>query len=102
MTVTALPGGQQFTTRLRAELDAYRPLRNPHQLAAVAVRDAVELVGDIRDLDPRQVAGRVELLRRDPDRLTALIIALAAMVPGDKPVSALLAWTDHLTEGTAA
>ena len=103
MTVAALPVAQQFTTRANAELAAYRPLRNPHQLAAVAVRDAVELVGDIRELDPRQVAGRVELLRRrDPDRLTALVIALAALVPDDKPVSELLAWTDHLAEGTAA
>lgn len=103
MTVAALPTGQQFTTRVKAELAAYRPLRHPDRLAEVAVRDALELAGDVRQLDPRQVAGRLELLRRrDPDRLTALVIALAAMVPVDRPVSALLGWTDHLAEGAAA
>jgi hypothetical protein len=59
--------------------------------------DAVELASDIREVDPREVWGRLaRWARENPNRLYAAVVALAAMVPIEEPVSRLLAWTDHL------
>lgn len=75
----------------------------PGQRAHQAALDAVELVPAVRDLDPREVWGTLYLRQqRDPLRLIALCVALAAMVPVETPVSELLAWTEPLSEKGAA
>jgi hypothetical protein len=71
-------------------------------MASQAKRDAADLVVDVRDLDPRQVWGRLVMWgREDPPRLVAATVALAAMVPVDISIAELLAWTEHLREGAA-
>lgn len=71
--------------------------RREHR-AYQATLDAVELVAAVRDYDPREVWGTLHLRnQRDPLRLIALCVALAAMVPDDRPARELLAWTDDLT-----
>ena len=62
--------------------------RDAERLAA----EAVQLVVMVRDEDP-QVVGQ-HLADLDTTRLAQLTIALAAMVPDDKPLSELLAWCD--------
>lgn len=58
---------------------------------------AMELVVDVRDLDPSRVHSRLAAIgRRDPLLLRQLVVALAAMVPDDRPASELLAWTERL------
>lgn len=55
----------------------------------------MDLATDIRDLDPRQVWGRLALWgQAEPLRLYAACVALAAMVPTDVSVKELLAWTE--------
>lgn len=62
-----------------------------------ALQDAVELASDVRELDPELIWGRLATWsQRDPVRLCAAVVALAAMVQIDEPVSRLLAWVDHL------
>ena len=65
------------------------------------------LVAAVRDLDPREVWGTLALWgEADPIRVYAATVALAAMVPADRPARELLAWTEALaapaTEGRAA
>jgi hypothetical protein len=72
-----------------------------------AVLDAVEVVAAVRDLDPREVWGTLALWgQADALRVYALVVALAAMVPADRPARELLEWTDALarpsTVGRAA
>lgn len=62
--------------------------RDAERLAAEAVR----LVMMVRDDDP-QVVGQ-HLASLSATRLAQLTIALAAMVPDDKPLSELLAWCE--------
>lgn len=62
-----------------------------------AVLDAMDVATDLRDLDPREVWARLRAWMRDePHRLVAAVVALAAMVPVETPVSELLAWTESL------
>ena len=69
--------------------------------AHLAVMDA--LVMAVRDLDPREVWGTLALwAARDPLRLFALVTALAAMVPEDRPVRELLAWTESFNDQEVA
>lgn len=76
--------------------------RRQHRAWQAAV-DAVDLVAAVRDYDPREVWGTLHLRQqRDPLRLIALCVALAAMVPVETPVSELLAWTEPLSEKGAA
>lgn len=74
------------------------PAVAPSEVNSIAERaqtDAMDLAMDVRDLDPRVAWGRlVRWGRQDPPRLVAACVALAAMVPVDRPVSELLAWTD--------
>lgn len=63
------------------------------------VRAVAELATCVRDEDPAAVARRIQQLLRQPvpagvDPVIGLIVALAAAVPDDQPLSALLAWTD--------
>lgn len=73
--------------------------RREHR-AFLAVLDAQDLVMAVRDLDPHEVWGTLALwAERDPLRVYAAVTALAAMVPADRPVRELLAWTESfLTE----
>jgi hypothetical protein len=74
----------------------------PGDRAHKAALDAVEIVAAVRDLDPREVWGTLALRgETDPLRIYALIVALAAMVPADRPARELLAWTDGLAPARA-
>lgn len=86
------------TTRRRLRTIATTvPAEQVDEVATRARLDAVELASDVRDVEPREVWGRLAAWNRaDPTRLYAACVALAAMVPIDEPVSRLLAWTDHL------
>lgn len=77
---------------------------NPVDTADNAVVDALYLAEAVRDLDPREVWGRLaQWAQESPLRLIAAAWALAAMVPQDRPASELLAWTEGLIhEGSAA
>lgn len=79
----------------------------PGDRAHKGVLDAIELVAAVRDLDPREVWGTLALWgESDPLRLFAATVALAAMVPADRPARELLEWTEALarpsTVGRAA
>lgn len=83
-----------------AAIKACPVVDRPQHRAYIATQDAVELVAAVRDLDPREVWGTWRLRgERDPLRLIAVAVALAAMVPDDRPARELLAWTDGLTPG---
>lgn len=78
---------------------------NPVDVANNAAVDAMHLIEAVRDLDPREVWGRLAIwTEENPIRLLAATVALAAMVPADRPVSDLLEWTDGLAPsvGSAA
>lgn len=75
----------------------------PGYRAYRGVVDAVEIVAAVRDLDPREVWGTLVLRgEKDPLRIYALVVALAAMVPADRPARELLAWTEGLAPGEVA
>jgi hypothetical protein len=75
------------------------PVDRREHRAHQAALDAVDLVASVRDYDPREVWGTLHLRQqRDPLRLIALCVALAAMVPEDRPARELLAWTDELAQ----
>jgi len=72
--------------------------RREHR-AYLAVLDAQDLIAAVRDLDPREVWGTLQLWAdNDPLRLFAVVTALASMVPMDRPVRELLEWTEHLDQ----
>lgn len=73
------------------------PQEDVPEVARQAHEDAVALAADVHDVDPREIWGRLARWnQRDPIRLYAACVALAAMVPIEESVSRLLAWTDHL------
>jgi hypothetical protein len=58
--------------------------------AQLAVEDALDLIVELRDLDPRQVYGRlVRWGREQPARLVTACFALAAMHHPDTPAAQL-------------
>jgi hypothetical protein len=63
------------------------------ELARQARYDATNLACRVRDDQPRDVW--TDIVALEQTRLLACCIALAAMVPVDRPVSELLAWTDE-------
>lgn len=66
-----------------------------HGVADQAVADAAALATAVRDDDPREIWGQLALWNdADPIRLYAAVVALAAMVPVDLPVTELLGWVD--------
>lgn len=87
------------TARELASTVEVDPARVP-ELVQRARGDAAGLAADLRDLDPRQVWGRMNLWRTaDPERLMACCWLLAAMVPVDDATQdELLAWVDRLAE----
>lgn len=88
----------------RRAIEACPVVDNPVDTADSAVVDALYLTAAVRDLDPREVWGRLaQWAQESPLRLIAAAWALAAMVPQDRPASELLAWTEDLMrEGSAA
>jgi hypothetical protein len=86
--------------RASRELATCRGVDNPGKTADQAIRDAVALAGDVRDLDTRQAWGRLQLwAQKDPERLVAACFALAVMLPvEDRTVGQLLAWTNPLEQ----
>jgi hypothetical protein len=82
-------------------------LRAPRELAACPTlagslrsrvhrgnADARDFAEDIRELDPRQLWGRLALwAQRDPERLYAMVISLAALVDPD---TGTLEWTRRI------
>lgn len=79
------------------------PFRPDDTAADHATRDAMDLAVAVRDVDPRDLWAELQSVVRDePRRLLAMVVALAAMVPVETPVSVLLAWTDALVAKEAA
>ena len=74
------------------------------EVIAQARRDALQLVADVRDLDPERVWGRLGYwLATDPERLAACCWWLAVLLDPDEPVNRRLAWvTRPRTEWGAA
>lgn len=63
-------------------------------LAAEGRKEALRLAWEVREFDPHQVWGRLNLLGAErPDVLVAAMVQLAAWVPVDVPVSQLESWT---------
>lgn len=86
----------------RAQLNrdrlACRGVPNPTEVAARATYDALNLICDVRDLDPAVIWGRLtRWADLEPDRLKGAVVALAAMGQPDRPAHAALAWTRDLT-----
>jgi hypothetical protein len=61
------------------------------ELAAVTLPVAAELICQVRDGD--QAAIEARLTPMDPLHMRALVVVLAAMVPDDRPLNDLIAWT---------
>jgi hypothetical protein len=60
------------------------------ELGELAAVDALDLIADVHDIDPRQVYGRLTLWARDhPQRLVTAAFALAAFHDPETPGSAL-------------
>lgn len=82
--------------RARA-IEACPHVDNPVDTANNAVVDALYLAEAVRDLDPREVWGRLaQWSMESPLRLIAAAWALAAMLPQDRSATELLAWTEQL------
>lgn len=87
----------RYDARDRA-IKACPEVDRPAHRAYTAVIDAQDLTMAVRDRDPREVWGTLALwCEQDPLRLFAAVTALAAMVPADRPVRELLAWTESLS-----
>lgn len=72
----------------------YPSMKDRDTLAEQSVEDAAEAICRIRDENPGALW--VDLACMTRDRLLALTFALAAMVPDDRTVGELLAWTEPL------
>ncbi len=81
-----------------AEYTACHGVPNPTAVAERAQLDASDLITEVRDLDPRQLWGRLTIwANENPDRLKAACIALAAWCDPDINPSTAYAWTNTLT-----
>ena len=73
------------------------PATDKPDVARRMITDALDVVGMVRDVDPRETWGTLALwAAENPIRLYAATVALACMVDIDRPVSDALAWTDAL------
>ncbi|ORI13466.1 hypothetical protein [Rhodococcus sp. 1168] len=63
-------------------------------LADQSIEDAAEAISRIREEDPRTLW--MDLTQMAPTRMLALVFALAAMAPADRPIGELLAWTEPM------
>jgi hypothetical protein len=70
---------------------------DPDAAASQGLTDAMDLITDIRDLDPRQIWGRLEQWTLDdPQRLIAATVVLAAWSDPNATARTALAWTEDL------
>ena len=98
--MTRLKDAERY--QLELEFCPALPRQERGVLAEQGVRDALALVGDVRDVDPRAVWGRLTRWSRvDPARLVMVTVALAALVDPDVEPRAALAWTDGLEREAA-
>jgi hypothetical protein len=102
-------GDTALATALTAELDTgsrepvLEPMLRDEPAAERALLDAMDISMAVRDVDPRDLWADLEALQTaQHHRLLAAVVALAALVPIDSPVSELLAWTEPLSERGAA
>lgn len=100
-------GDRALTEALLAEIDGttrepiLEPMVRDEPAAERALVDAMDIAVAVRDVDPRDLFAELEELVGQPRRLVAAVVALAAMVPVETPVSELLAWTETFVEGAA-
>lgn len=72
---------------------------DPDVLADRSVKDARRLVGDVRDIDPDEIWGRIaQWHRSDPERLFAIVVALAVLDNNQE----LPEWVTNLAGGLTA
>jgi hypothetical protein len=72
---------------------------DPDALADRSFKDARRLRGDVRDIDPDQIWGRIaQWHRSDPERLFAVVVALAVLDNNQE----LPAWVTSLAGGLTA
>lgn len=72
---------------------------NQDLLADRSMRDARRLRGDVRDIDPDQIWGRIaQWHRNDPERLFAVVVALAVLDNNQE----IPAWVAKLAGGLTA
>lgn len=74
--------------------------KRAQQLAGYSIDRAAHLVCLVRDEGRDGIGDFLDAL--DLQRLYALTVTLAAMVPDDRPVEDLLAWVKTLDDGVAA
>ncbi|OZM74015.1 hypothetical protein CFN78_06930 [Amycolatopsis antarctica] len=90
---------QTFTSQYRDETAACPHITpaDASRWADQAIYDAQDLIADIRDLDPRQIVGRLVLWgQHSPARLVVATIALAAMCDPHRGTGDALAWLNTL------
>ncbi|MDQ0377920.1 helix-turn-helix transcriptional regulator [Amycolatopsis thermophila] len=69
---------------------------NAVQRAETAAQDVRRLIADLRDIDPRQVWGWLNLIGHDdPSRILAALIEAVARIDPDQPESQQLAWINQ-------
>lgn len=70
-----------------------------HPIGDAVLPAAVQLVGAVRSGDPVEITEAIDwayqLAGQHPHWTTALMLVLAGMVPDDKRVSQLLAWSEQ-------
>lgn len=72
---------------------------DPLKLAHQGLRDARQIVHDVRQIDPTVVWGRLSRWRQDdPERLLMALVVLAVYVPAEAD-TALPAWVQALAGG---
>jgi hypothetical protein len=71
----------------------HRSVADRDELAAKMLTDATDLVVQVHDWDGVAIDARVTAM--PDDELYALVVVLAVVVPDDRPVEALTAWTHH-------
>lgn len=68
---------------------------NPDEVAAYAL----QVCSDVREVDPGRVyAGLVARCSREPERMAQVLVALAAWVDYDGPISALADRAEAITQ----
>lgn len=98
--MTRLKEAEQYRAEMAACPDLTGHSRG--ELAEQGVRDALSLVGDVRDIDPQAVWGRLAgWAVRDVVRLVAATVALAALVDPEVNPKQALAWTNGLARTAA-
>lgn len=87
------PKGTTGTPTFHVRPTRALPRAEASRAAVNAIERAATLVTLVRDEGPDSIAAVLD--RCDTQGLYALVTVLAAMVPDDRPVHELLAWTEH-------